>query len=396
MDYPLFYNSVNDDRSYDADSFSDWLKKFFTTGVFNGELQVTASGGMGISVSAGYVNINGKVMMFEQTPLTVGTADGTYYRIDSVIIERNDTDRQFYIKIVQGTTGTESSVTGVTPVRSGAVYQLIIARIKVRPGATAITQADITDTRANASLCGYVAGTVTQMDFSQFQAQFDAYLEAFKTGQQADFETWFAGLQTTLDGDVAGHLQNEIDTKADATAVTGKVSKSGDTMSGNLAINKENTSGAARLEVVANGAHGDMRAVSDGNFGLYDLQNLKYLIRSDSDGYVHSDISAKRIWSYKSNCASVSTSYTYFQRAELAQWNMILIRFTVHEQQQMCLFVRGESHERSITDWPAAGKFRGGIYVDWANNRIGLRCLNAGTNNNRPDLVYFDYIYGVL
>lgn len=211
MDYPLFYNSVEDDRVYDADSFSDWLKKFFTTGVFNGELSVTASGGMGISVASGYCNINGKVMMFNTTPLTVGTADASYYRIDSVIIERNDTQRNFILKIVQGNVGSESTVTGVTPVRAGGIYQLIIARILVKPGATAITQADITDTRADASLCGIVASTVTQMDFTQFSAQFEAYLDDFKSGQQADFEAWFAGIQDVLDEDTAGHLQNEID-----------------------------------------------------------------------------------------------------------------------------------------------------------------------------------------
>lgn len=385
MDYPLFYNSVNDDRTYDADSFSDWLKKFFTTGVFNGELQVTASGGMGISVSAGYVNINGKVMQFAATPLTVGTADGTYYRIDSVIIERNDTDRQFYIKIVQGSTGAESSVQGVTPVRSGAVYQLVIARIKVKPGATAITQADITDTRANASLCGYVAGTVTQMDFTQFNAQFDAYLEAFKTGQQADFDTWFANLQYDLDGDVAGHLEN------------GKVSKSGDTMSGNLAIDARGVSGATpKFAVQTDAASGDVRATDYGVFGLYDSKRDRYLIRSDSNGYTHAAITPKQIWSSKCACASEGTAYTYFQRAELGAWNAVLIRFVVHEQIQMCLFIRGENHERSMTDYPTgAGKFRGGLLVDWENSRIALRCINAGSVN-RPDLVYFDYVYGVM
>lgn len=211
MDYPLFYNSVDHDRTYDADSFSDWLKKFFTTGVFKDEMRVTASGGMGVQVSGGYTNIGGKVMQFDVTPLTVGTADSRYYRIDSVVIERNDTDRQFYIKIVQGSTGTSSSVTGVTPVRSGAVYQLVIARILVRPGATAITQADIADTRGNKNLCGIVAGTVDAMDFTQFNAQFDAYLSQFKADQQADFEAWFQGLQDVLDEDTAGHLQNEID-----------------------------------------------------------------------------------------------------------------------------------------------------------------------------------------
>lgn len=217
MDYPLFYNSIKvdgvDDRSYDADSFADLLRKFFTTGVFKDELQVTASSGMGVSVSGGYVNINGKVMMFDTTPLTVGTADGTYYRIDSVIIERNDTDRQFYIKIVQGNTGTSSSVTGVTPVRSGTVYQLVIARILVRPGATAITQADIADTRGNKNLCGIVAGTVEAMDFTQFNAQFDSYLAQFKSGRQADFDEWFAHIQDVLDDDTAGHLMNEINNR---------------------------------------------------------------------------------------------------------------------------------------------------------------------------------------
>lgn len=211
MDYPLFYNSVEGDRTYDADSFSDWLKKFFTTGVFKDEMRVTASGGMGVQVSGGYTNIGGKVMQFDVTSLTVGTADSRYYRIDSVVVERNDTLRNFSLKIVAGNTGTSSTVTGVTPVRSGGVYQLVIAQIIVKPGATIITQADIADTRGNKNLCGIVAGTVEEMDFTQFNAQFDAYLVQFKATQQADFETWFQGLRDVLDEDTAGHLQNEID-----------------------------------------------------------------------------------------------------------------------------------------------------------------------------------------
>lgn len=210
MQYPLFYNSVNQDRVYDADSFSDWLKKFFTTGVFKDEMQVTAAGGMYVQVGSGYVNIGGKVMQFDQSTLTVGTADSRYYRIDSVIVERNDTDRDFTLKIVPGGTGTESSVTGVTPTRSGGIYQLVLARIKVKPGATYIVQADITDTRADADLCGIVAGTVTQMDFEQFSTQFADYFDRFKANNKADFDAWFADIQDILDGDVAGNLLNKI------------------------------------------------------------------------------------------------------------------------------------------------------------------------------------------
>ena len=402
MEYPLFYNSVKvdgvDDRPYDADSFADWLKKFFTTGVFKDELQVSAVSGMGISVSAGYVNINGKVMMFDATPLTIGTADGTYYRIDSVIIERNDTDRQFYIKVVQGNTGTEDSVQGVTPVRSGAVYQLVIARIMVRPGATAITQADITDTRANSDLCGIVAGTVDAMDFDQFKAQFDSYFDAFKTGQQADFESWFANIQDVLDEDTAGHLQNEIDAKADITTVNGKVDKAGDTMTGDLLVDKTSSEPTSAAEVSVKSFGGSRVSLrsEQGKSGVYDNAHSKYIINSDSNGGLHLPLTPARLANAKVSCSAVSTSYTYTSVFNLDNWNMIAVRFVVHEQIQMCVFVRGENHERSITDWPAAGKFRGGLWVDWPNSRIGLRCLNAGAQNNHPDLVYFDYIYGVL
>lgn len=393
MQYPLFYNSVKvdgvDDRPYDADSFSDWLKKFFTTGVFEGELQVSAVSGMGISVSAGYVNINGKVMMFGATPLTVGTADGTYYRIDSVIIERNDTDRQFYIKVVQGNTGTEDSVQGVTPVRSGAIYQLVLARIMVRPGATAITQADITDTRADSNLCGIVASTVTEMDFSQFKAQFDAYFEDFKSGKQTDFNTWFANLQYVLDGDVAGHLQNEIDKK---------LNKSGGAINGLLSINATETTGndgAVLVRSDTGGASGELIADRSGKFGAYDTEHGKWLINSDADGYLHAGITPKLINSEKQTAATVGTDYSYIPFADIGDFNVILVRFTVHEQQQMCVFVRGTNSQYALTDYPSAGKFRGTLTVDWSAHSVAIRCIEAGTSS-WLNLVYFDYVYGIL
>jgi hypothetical protein len=231
------------------------------------------------------------------------------------------------------------------------------------------------------------------MDFSQFEAQFDAYFEDFKSGKQTDFNTWFANLQYVLDGDVAGHLQDEIDVLEDE-----KLDKSGGILTGNISINRSGTPNTANVRLVSNNSEGEMSAHPGGGFGVYDTrdQSAKCLIRTDVNNNIHSDITANLIWSTKTNCSSVSTSYTYFQRGGIAAWNVILIRFTVHENVQMLLFVRGDNQDRSLTDWPAAGKFRGSIKVDWENSQIGLRCLNAGAQNNHPDLVYFDYIYGVL
>lgn len=191
----LFWNSQNGDRVYDANDFSEWLKKFYTTGVFNGDLAVTASGGMTVSVSSGYVNIEGKVKFFSTpTTLTIATADGTYERIDTVVAECNYSDREITVKVVTGAYSASPKATA--PVRTAAAYQLVLAEIDVPAGATEITQKNITDMRTDSSVCGLVTGTVSQIDFSTVKAQFDS---------------WFEDVKGTLDSDAAGNLKNQID-----------------------------------------------------------------------------------------------------------------------------------------------------------------------------------------
>lgn len=207
--YGLFWNSVSSDRVYDADSFAEWLNKFFTTGVFNGELQVLSSGGMVVEVQTGYANINGKVRFFD-TPdsITLDPAGGTYPRIDTIVIERNDTNREITIEYVKGTY-SGNTPTPTAPVRSAGVYQIVLAQIYVGAGVTEVTQANITDTRANNNLCGWVVGTVDRVDVEQMTAQ-----------AQDDFDTWYAEMKDQLSEDAAGHLQAEIDTINANIAVT--------------------------------------------------------------------------------------------------------------------------------------------------------------------------------
>ena len=209
-EYAYFYNSENGDRVYDADSFSNWLKKFFTTGVFEGDCQVTALGDMVVNLAPGYANIMGKVKELENQTFTLEPADGSYPRIDTIVIERNDTDRDITAKVVTG------QLSGNTPaptprVWENGVYQLVVAEIYVAAGATEVTQANITDKRSDPDVCGIVAGTVTEMDFSQFTAQFESYFEQFKASNLEEFSEWFEMIKGQLSEDAAGHLQNEID-----------------------------------------------------------------------------------------------------------------------------------------------------------------------------------------
>ncbi len=207
----LFWNSINGDRVYDADSFSEWLDHFFTTGVFADELQVTAAGGMKLSVTKGYANIKGKVRFFDQPDvLTLQPAGSAYPRVDTVVIERNDTDRTVLLKIVTGTYSSTDPLPAA-PVRTAAIYQIVLAQIHVAAGTTEITQADITDTRAESDLCGIVTGTVKELDFGQFSAQFESYFQTFKAVTQADIEEWLKTLKQEISAADAGKLQLEID-----------------------------------------------------------------------------------------------------------------------------------------------------------------------------------------
>lgn len=198
LDNAFFYNSENGDRTYDADSFEYLLKKFFTSGVFAGGCQVTAGSGMQCAVSAGYACCDGKVRFFASaTTLAIDNASATYNRIDTIVVERNDTNREITCKVVKGTNA--ASPVAKAPIRTGGVYQLVLAEVYVAAGTTSITQSMISDKRTDTSVCGYVMCAVDTPDFSELYDQF--------TDQ---FATWFDAMKDQLTEDAAGNLQTQI------------------------------------------------------------------------------------------------------------------------------------------------------------------------------------------
>ena len=219
QDYGYFFNSNNSDRKYNAESFEEWLKPFFNTGIFNGGLQVTAqtTPDMTVKVSAGYANINGKAAHWsDSNNLTLETASGVYSRIDTIVLRRDNTNRTISIEVVTGTASASPQPTA--PVRTSDIYELVLAQILVGVGVTEIKAVNITDKRTDTTVCGYVTATVEQMDFDQFKTQFDGWIADFEEdtddwyeGQTDAFDDWFETIRGQLDEDAAGHLQNEID-----------------------------------------------------------------------------------------------------------------------------------------------------------------------------------------
>lgn len=143
-------------------------------------------------------------------------------------------------------------------------------------------------------------------------------------------------------------------------------------------------------------AKGALTSTYGGNFGLYDQKHSKWLIRSDSDGRPHISFSPYTLHSTKVVCTKVGTTYENTTISGLANWNIVAVYFVVHQQTQLLWFIRGIQTDISLVDRPDAGYFRGTILVDWTNNRISMRCVNAGTSGTNYDLVYFRGVYGIM
>ena len=180
------------DRQYSADDFVAYLAKIVGDGVFNDpstSLQVLASSGLTVIVKTGEAWIKGRKMRnTTDLSLTLDAADVLYNRIDRIIFGYSTDDRDFFIEVLKGTPAL--SPVAPTLTRTGSRMEFALADILVSAQATAITQEDITDVRADSSVCGWVAGLVqtvnTESLFLQWQTAYNAQYAEF-LAQTRDF-----------------------------------------------------------------------------------------------------------------------------------------------------------------------------------------------------------------
>ena len=201
MEYK-FFNSKNHDRTYSAADWADYFASFVGNGVFANpasSCQVVAGEGMNVSVSPGKLWINGymgNVPAAEK--ITIAAADTDNPRIDRIVVRADHTQRQMLLAVVAGEPSDTPQAAELT--RTDDIYEICLAEIYLGVGVTEIAQADITDTRADKTVCGWVTGLIDQIDTTGLFAQY-----------QAAFDLWFANLQNQLDQNQAANLQNQID-----------------------------------------------------------------------------------------------------------------------------------------------------------------------------------------
>ena len=209
-----FYNahlqeSGTYDRLYNDEDFCRYMHNLIGNGVFptpSTQLNVELTSGMGIKVQAGDAWIEGhKVQNTEDYTLTIDASDPIFSRIDRVVIftDSSDSVRAGGIRVIKGTPAASPVAPELT--RTDDIYELCLAEITVQPNATALTLADIKDTRPDSDICGWVAGLIQQVDtetlYNQWAAMYEGLYSAMGTWQEqmkTQFDTWFYRLSSQL------------------------------------------------------------------------------------------------------------------------------------------------------------------------------------------------------
>lgn len=198
------------DRAISSLPLRQLIHKLFSNGVMpnpSTNLQVIQGDGMNVIVKSGFAIVNGCMKLEEaDRTLAVQASSTSYDRIDTVVLRLNDTQevRMLDLAIHEGTPASNPVRPDLT--RTGSIYEIGLADLYIAKNTSMISPARITDTRYETSRCGIIS-SISEFDTTTLYNQIMATLDE----EKAEFEEWFANLHYILDGDVAGHLQNEID-----------------------------------------------------------------------------------------------------------------------------------------------------------------------------------------
>lgn len=179
-----FFNSENGDRKYNADDISIFFYKLISDGVLatpSTNLQVQAGSGMTVLMAPGYGMICAKyINATTAQSVQLEAADIALDRIDRIVLRLDRNARQITVAAKKGTPAANPAAPALT--RTTDIWELSLARIAVAAGAAGITQAEITDERADTSVCGYITGMIDQIDTTELFAQFTAAFEHWYDG----------------------------------------------------------------------------------------------------------------------------------------------------------------------------------------------------------------------
>ena len=205
-----FYNSVNNDRKYDAKQMSSLFEGIIQDGVFSSigdKLMVTSNAGMNVSVGTGRAWF--KNTWTNNDTALILTADpphATLPRIDTVVLEvdRSEAVRANTIKIITGVAGTVPVPQPLAHTPEKDQYPLALLSITPSVTGGTIAQNQITN-KVGTSECPFIIGVLSTVTTDTLIANWES-----------EFDIWFNAMKDQLTTDAAGNLQTQINTMKNA------------------------------------------------------------------------------------------------------------------------------------------------------------------------------------
>lgn len=174
--------------TYDADDASGYLATRLS-GVYSAEedFAVTAQGGLSVQVSAGQAwvrpaRFKGRSIIMEQpTTVVLTEADPVRSRIDRVVLRYDAAAKKTRLQVLEGVPNSAGPAAPAIT-RTELIYDLCLAEIKRPAGSTAVTAADIYDTRADETVCGVMRDGVQGIPTGTLVQQWKAVIESMRGG----------------------------------------------------------------------------------------------------------------------------------------------------------------------------------------------------------------------
>lgn len=153
-----FFNSVNGDRKYNAETMSDMFKGLISDGIYKSvgdSFVVGATSGLTLSVGSGRAVVSERWVENDAAiTITLNAAHVTLNRYTAIVLRRDLTNRQVSLVMIDGTPAANPTKPDI--VRNDTLYDICLAYVYVGAGATTITGSNISDARGDADVCGYV------------------------------------------------------------------------------------------------------------------------------------------------------------------------------------------------------------------------------------------------
>lgn len=164
-----FFDSINGDRIYDAEEFSQHLNKINSDGIIQDNdtdslrVSPTSPASLAVEVGFGSAFIQGRFVEVFDSPEVLTIAENTsgMLRTDGIFAQLDFLNREVRFVVKTG---------DISFVRNSTVWELRLAQVQVADGATEIVGDDIFDDRADLFACGKSKPTTLRQNFQNITA----------------------------------------------------------------------------------------------------------------------------------------------------------------------------------------------------------------------------------